>query len=403
MHHGIKKLLLLGAGHAHVHVLASLAQHRPADLDVTVLTPYAYQTYSGMTPGYVAGHYTEADCRIELEPLVRAAAARWVQGRCTGIDPVGNTVSVAAAGGAQGVPATLGFDALSIDTGAVIDRARLEADMPGAATHALAVRPIEAFAQLWPQVMALAQQKPVSLAVVGAGAAGIELIFAAEQGIRQQGMPGARFTLVTGGPEVADSYPPSVQRKVLRQLKQRGITVLREACVGMGAGEVMLGNGARLACDVPLLAIGTHAPAWLRGSGLALSASGQVLVNAFQQSTSHPHVFAAGDVASRADGPHARSGVYAVRAGPPLAHNLLAFHQRKPLKPHQPPMNTLNLLSCGTGHAIASYGALSLEGAWAWRWKDRIDRGFIERYRLNPTPRKPGAGPDAQASGEPVS
>ncbi|MES2838990.1 MAG: FAD-dependent oxidoreductase [Pseudomonadota bacterium] len=403
MHHGIKKLLLLGAGHAHVHVLASLAQHRPADMDVTVLTPYAHQTYSGMMPGFVAGHYAEADCRIELEPLMRAAGARWVRGRCTGIDPATNTVSVAAAGGAQGVPASLAFDELSIDTGAVIDRTRLEADMPGAATHALAVRPIEAFAQLWPQVLELAQQKPVSLAVVGAGAAGIELIFAAEQSIRQQGMPGARFTLITGGPEVADNYRPSVQRKVLRQLKQRGITVLREACVGIGAGEVMLGNGARLACDVPLLAIGTHAPAWLQGSGLALSASGQVLVNAFQQSTSHPHVFAAGDVAGRADGPHARSGVYAVRAGPPLAHNLVAFHQRKPLKPHQPPKNTLNLLSCGTGHAIASYGALSLEGAWAWRWKDRIDRGFIERYRLNPTPRKPGAGPGAQASGEPVS
>lgn len=395
MHHGIKKLLLLGAGHAHVHVLASLAQHRPADLDVTVLTPFAYQTYSGMTPGFVAGHYAEADCRIALEPLVRAAGARWVQGRCNGIDLVGNTVGITATGGAQGVPAALGFDELSIDTGAVIDRARLEADMPGAATHALAVRPIEAFAQLWPQVMALAQQKPVSLAVVGAGAAGIELVFAAEQAIRQHGMAGARFTLITGGPEVADNYRPSVQRKVVRQLKRRGITVLREACVGIGEGEVVLGNGARLACDVPLLAIGTHAPPWLQGSGLTLSDSGHVLVNAFQQSTSHPHVFAAGDVASRADAPHARSGVYAVRAGPPLAHNLLAFHQRKPLKAHQPPTNTLNLLSCGTGHAIASYGPLSLEGAWAWRWKDRIDRGFIERYRVGPNPR--------QASGEPVS
>ena len=74
MHHGIKKLLLLGAGHAHVHVLASLAQHRPADLDVTVLTPFAYQTYSGMTPGFVAGHYSETECRIELEPLVRGVA-----------------------------------------------------------------------------------------------------------------------------------------------------------------------------------------------------------------------------------------------------------------------------------------------------------------------------------------
>ncbi|MDP3835293.1 MAG: FAD-dependent oxidoreductase [Hydrogenophaga sp.] len=381
MHHGIKKLLLLGAGHAHVHVLAQLAEHHPGDLDVTVLTPFAHQTYSGMTPGFVAGRYSEDDCRIALEPLVRAAGARWLQGRCSGIDAAGQTVQVSPVQGAPDMPATLGYDLLSIDTGAVLDRARLEADMPGAATHALAIRPIEAFTTLWPQVMELARRQPVSLAVVGAGAGGIELVFAAEQAIRLHGMPGARFTLVTGGPEVAANYTPGVQRRVLRQLRRRGITVLREACTGITEGEVHLGNGARLACDVPLLAIGTHAPAWLQGSGLALSDEGHVLVNACQQSTSHANVFAAGDVASRADLPHPKSGVYAVRAGPPLAHNLLAAHSGQPLQPHQPPRHTLNLLSCGTGHAIASYGPLHAEGGWAWRWKDRIDRGFVMRYQ----------------------
>ena len=79
MHHGIQKLLLLGAGHAHLHVLASLARQRPADLDVTLLTPYPHQTYSGMTPGFVAGHYSEDEGRIALEPLVRAAGVTWVR------------------------------------------------------------------------------------------------------------------------------------------------------------------------------------------------------------------------------------------------------------------------------------------------------------------------------------
>jgi pyridine nucleotide-disulfide oxidoreductase family protein len=381
MHHGIKKLLLLGAGHAHVEVLARLAQGRPGNLDVTVLTPYPHQTYSGMTPGFVAGHYQEADCRIALEPLMRAAGARWVQGRCHGIDAEARSVAVQPSGGAQGVPAMLAYDLLSIDTGAVLERARLEAEMPGAATHALPIRPIEAFTTLWPQVMELAQRQAVSLAVVGAGAGGIELVFAAEQAIRHHGHAGSRFTLVTGGPEVAADYSTGVQKRVLRQLKRRGITVLREACTGVSEGELHLGNGARLACDVPLLAVGTHAPAWLRGSGLALSEAGHVQVNEFQQSTSHPNVFAAGDVAHRNDVNHPRSGVYAVRAGAPLAHNLLAAHEHHALKAHHPPQHSLNLLSCGTHHAIASYGAMHLEGAWAWWWKDRIDQGFMARYK----------------------
>jgi pyridine nucleotide-disulfide oxidoreductase family protein len=381
---GIKKLVLLGAGHAHVHVLAQLAQNRPADLDITVVSPYPFQTYSGMTPGLVAGHYTEAECQIPLEPLVRAAGARWLPARCTGVAPEASTVQLAASSHAANpaaLPEALRYDLLSVDTGAVLDRERLAHDIPGAPEHALIVRPIEVFARLWPEVMALAQSRPLSVAVIGAGAAGLELLFAAEQRLREAGHP-ARFTLITGGAEVAANYPQGVRRRVLRQLKKRQITVLREACVGIEAGAVRLGNGATLACDVPILAIGTHAPPWLQGSGLALSDSGHLLVNACQQSTSHPKVFAAGDVATRAEHPHPKSGVYAVRAGPPLAHNLLAAHAGQPLKPHHPPERTLNLLSCGAGHAIGSYGPLNWEGAWVWRWKDRIDRAFMAKYRL---------------------
>jgi pyridine nucleotide-disulfide oxidoreductase family protein len=382
MHHGIKKLLLLGAGHAHVHVLAQLARNRPADLDVTVLSPFPFQTYSGMTPGFVAGHYSAEECQIPLEPLVKAAGARWVQGRCTALDATQQLVQVTAAGGAKDAPVLLRYDLLSIDTGAIIDRTRLDADMPGAAARALIVRPIEGFAALWPQVLALSGTRPVSIAVIGAGAAGIELLLAAEQRLRREGHTQARFTLVTGGGPVGSNYVEGVQRRILRHLKRRNITVLRETCTGIEAGLVRLGSGATLACDVPILAIGTHAPPWLADSGLALSDSGHVLVNPFQQSPSHPNVFAAGDVSSREDAPHPRSGVYAVRAGPPLAANLLAAHEGQPLKPHHPPRNTLNLLSCGAGHAIASYGPWHAEGDWAWRWKDHIDRGFMARYRL---------------------
>lgn len=382
MSSGIQKLLLLGAGHAHVQVLAQLAQNRPADLDVTVLTPYPFQTYSGMVPGLVGGRYTSKECQIPLEPLFKAAGARWVQGRVTALDAAAQTVQVAPAGGNRSAPEQLHYTRLSIDTGAIIDRHKLEADMPGAAARALIVRPIESFAALWPQVLDLAHKQPVSLAVIGAGAAGLELVFAAEQRLRGACPGGASFTLITGGDEPAAHYPEGVRRRVLRRLKARGITVLREACTGVDKGVVHLGNGASLACDVPVLAIGTHAPVWLQGSGLALSASGHVLVNAFQQSTSHPNVFAAGDVASRADAPHPKSGVYAVRAGPVLTRNLMAAHHGQPLKAWRPPQRTLNLLSCGAGHAIASWGPLHAEGAWVWRWKDRIDRAFMAKYTL---------------------
>lgn len=377
MHHGIKKLLLLGAGQAHLQVLARLARHHPGNLDVILLTPFAHHTGHGCLPGFMAGQHTADEGRVKLEPLVRAAGARWLQGRCTGLDVASRQVQVAAAGGAQGVPATLGYDLLSIDTGTVPDRAWLDAEMPGANHHALHLSPMEAFVALWPQVMALAQQQAVSVAVVGAEADGIELVFAAEQGIREHGLPGARFTLITGGDEVGTDLPPGVRQRVLRQLRRRGITVLREACVGMSEGQVHLGNGARLACDVPLLAMGVRTPSWLAASGLALNDSGQVLTGPTLQSTSHPQVFATGSVAARVDGAPGD-----MHTGAALAHNLLAAHEGTALRSLPPSRPRMALLACGTGHAIASWGPLTLAGGWVWGWKDRIDRGFLEQHRV---------------------
>jgi NADH dehydrogenase FAD-containing subunit len=167
---------------------------------------------------------------------------------------------------------------------------------------------------------------------------------------------------------------------VQRALRRLNVTLIPETCVGVEVGALLLANGARLVCDAPVLAVGTQAPAWLADSGLALDEAGYLAVNAFQQSTSHPRVFAAGDVTSRVDAPHPRNGVHAVRAGVPLLANLRAAMQALPLKPYTPPPRTLNLLACGSRYAIGTWGPFSFEGRWVWHWKDRIDRAFVARY-----------------------
>ena len=390
---GLKKLVLLGAGHAHVQVLHGLAQSRPADLDVTVIAPYPRQLYSGMVPGFVAGHYTLDQCMIPLPHLVAASGARHLPTSGVAVDASAQTVTLASG-------ETLAWDWLSINTGPVMDRDRIEAMMPGAREHALFVRPIEAFGQLWPRVREMANQQPLHLVVIGAGAAGLELAMAAAWALRQgqgqdqeKGSASGHVTLLTGGPPPAANYPANVRRRVVRALQRLQITVLPEACTGMEPGQLMLSNGARLVCDAPLIAVGAHAPAWLAGTGLALDDAGFVAVNAFQQSTSHPRVFAAGDVATRVDAPHPRSGVYAVRAGPPLLANLRAALKGEALQTWQPPGRTLNLLACGEKYAIAAWGSLSVEGRWVWRWKDRIDRRFVARYSPAAATQAPPAGP----------
>jgi len=368
----VRQLVLLGAGHAHVQVLSQMAQAPWAGAQVTLVAPYDRQLYSGMVPGFVAGHYALDDCVIPLQPLLQRSGIRWLQRSARGLDASAQTVTLDDG-------STLPFDWLSINTGPVQDRALIEQTMPGAREQGLFVRPIEAFGALWPQVLEMAQTKPLRIAVIGAGAAGIELAMAV-----RHALPQSAVTLLCGDTPLGSGYAEGVQRRIKSALVRRKITLLQDNAAGIRPGEVVLARGATLACDVPLIATGAQAPAWLLGSGLALDAKGFVAVNACQRSTSHPQIFAAGDVSSRADRTLARSGVYAVRAGPALATNLAAALAGQPLTEHQPPDQTLNLISCGDRTAIASWGRFSASGRWVWTLKDWIDRRFLRRYRQSP-------------------
>lgn len=367
--HSQKHLVLLGAGHAHVHVLSTLATQALPGVQITLIAPYPRQLYSGMVPGFVAGHYALEDCVIALEPLLKNSAVRWLARSAIALDANARTVTLDDA-------SEIGFDWLSVNTGPVQDRQQIEQTIPGAREHGLFIRPIETFGALWPRVIELAQSRALRVAVIGGGAAGIELAMA----IRHR-LPDAAVTLITGGASVGANYPMTVQKRVINALKRRHITVLPDLAVGLQADEVLLGSGARLACDVPLIATGAQAPAWLGASGLALDKQGFIAVDACQRSTSHANVFAAGDVSTRVDQPLARSGVYAVRVGPALAKNLAAVTAGAEPSPHRPSINTLNLLSCGDHYAIASWGNYAAQGRWVWWLKDWIDRAFIKRYR----------------------
>jgi selenide,water dikinase len=78
--------------------------------------------------------------------------------------------------------------------------------------------------------------------------------------------------------------------------------------------------------------------------------------------------------------PHPKSGVYAVRAGPPLGENLLRTITRRRLVNYRPQRRALYLISAGGRDAVGVWGPLVIDGAWVWRWKDRIDRNFVQRF-----------------------
>jgi selenide,water dikinase len=370
-----KRLLLIGGGHSHVEVIRRWGLAPEPDVAVTLISPDRHTPYSGMLPGYIAGHYSHADCHIDLDAVCAQAGVTRIGASVGAVD---FAARIARCSHAPDQP----FDVLSIDTGST----PVLAPIPGAERHGIAVKPVAQFLDLWAQLREAAgtAPRPLQVVVVGAGAAGVEVVLAMQHRIAGDGGR-ATFTLIGDGPTILGVHPRGVQQRFMAILQHQGISVRLDTAVErVAAGSLLLRGGERLAFDEVIWVTGAAAPAWPRASGLQTDAAGFIAVDTHLQSLSHPGVFAAGDIASMQDTPRPKSGVYAVRQGPPLTENLRRALRGEPLVEYHPQARALALISAGDRYAVASYGPFALSGAWVWRWKDRIDSAFMQRYRAAP-------------------
>ena len=364
----MKQLVLAGGGHAHLSVLQAFANERPEGANLVLVTPNRYQYYSGMLPGWMAGHYRAEDCRIDLAPWAERAGARLVLGSVSQLDAQARTLHTDAA-------ERIDYDLLSLDVGSETDSGALQP----LGARLLPVKPLDAFYTRWPKLMQLAQTTPnFALAVVGGGAAGVEVALAARQALDALNVQ-AEVHLIVSRAGLLAGHAQGVQQRAARNLAVAGVRLSDQRGVGVAEG-IALQDGRLLPVHAAIAATGARALAWLAESGLAVDADGFVKIDAQQRSVSHASVFAAGDTSARIDVALQRSGVHAVHSGPVLAHNLRAQLTGAALQSYHPRRRSLYLLSCGPQRAIASWGGFSAEGAWVWRWKDRIDRRFVQRF-----------------------
>lgn len=366
-----RRLLLVGGGHAQLSLLERLRSQRLDGWEVTLLSPYPRLIYSGMLPGWIAGHYAVDDFAISLSDLASRAGIAFHESALVDLDL---TSSVATCGDGR----RIGFDLLSIDTGPE----PASASLPGAEAHSLSVRPIEAFIARWPEMVARWQgtSRRFDVVVVGAGPAAVEIAFAVHHRAAHEGAGHVRVSVLGSDASPLASAAPGAQRKAMALFRERGIAWHG----GRTAREflpraVVCESGATVEFDACIVATGAAAPPWPRAAGLATDAAGFIRVDASLRSISHPQVFAAGDVAALKD-PRPKSGVFAVRAGAALADNVVAACLGRTASEWKPQDEALYLISTGDAHAIASWGRWSLQGGWVWRWKEWIDRRFVRRF-----------------------
>ena len=342
----MKRILLVGCGHAHLAVLRSLKAQPLRGARFAIVSPRAKQIYSGMLPGVIAGHYRRHEAEIDVARLAEAAYTEFVEGTVAKLDPEGRSATLQDG-------TELEYDLVSLNIGSVVNRS-----IPGAGL-AVPAKPFEPFFE---------KLKTVRLnrvAIAGAGAAGAELAMALRH-------CGAALTLYSEQAQL--SSPPTEA-----MLRRMGVDLrLGMAVTAIEPGPLVVAGAARQEFDVVILATGATPQPWPRGCGLACDERGFVLVSDTLQSVSHPEVFAAGDCATLQSGPVPKSGVYALRQGETLALTFRSLAQDQPAVPYRAQRHALLLLTCGRRYAIAQRAGWSAKGRSVWWWKDFIDRRWIK-------------------------
>ncbi len=382
----LRDLVLVGGGHSHVGVLRRFAMKPEPGLRITVICTDIDTPYSGMLPGYIAGHYSFDEVHIDLGRLCAYAGARLYRSAVVGIDRLNQKVIC------DNRPA-VGYDLLSVNIGSTPQVQQVE----GAQALAVPVKPIAQFNQRWLALLDKARQWPshrgrLTIAVVGGGAGGVELLLSVQYRLRHElktlgrNPEDLKFVLLTAGESVLPTHNPRVRVRFAKVLQERNIEVHAHAeVVQVSPGCLHTRDGRTFDADETLWVTQAGGPAWLQSTGLALDEHGFIQVNAHLQTLNDPRVFAAGDIASFTDRPLEKAGVFAVRMGKPLAENLRRSLRGQKLVTYQPQRHWLALISTGNRYAVASRGPWGFGGDWVWRWKDRIDRQFMRRFNTLPS------------------
>lgn len=358
------RVVLIGAGHSHALLLDAWTKAPLAGVELVLVAPIVQAPYSGMIPGWLAGHYRFDQCVVDFARLCERSGARLIQAELIRLDP--ETSQVWLSDGQ-----CLSYDWLSLNVGSTLKPPIRDERM-------LAMRPLATLKSRYETQLTTWQTEndnaPLRLVAIGGGAAGVESLLCVLHHLRQL-RPDRKIhpQLLTRGSAILPGFSTHARRLAMQALHQAGVTLQ----LGTDWSEAI-----SQASDLVIWATGAEAHDWqrdpaLRGS-LHTDASGFIAVDDCLRSVSHANIFAVGDCAALPR-PVPKAGVYAVRMGPTLTSNLKHAITGKPLVPFKRQGTALALLNTADGRAIASWGPFGWKGQWVMHWKDWIDRRFVNR------------------------
>lgn len=360
------RLALVGAGHAHLAVIADAGRLRAAGLDPVLIAPATFD-YSGLAGAVLSGAMIRQDASIDIAALARTHGVEHRIGVVTAMDRPARTLTLRDG-------SAVSFDLVSFNIGSVVG------DLPGPQTDVWPVKPLSNLFDLRRTLEnELAAGRTPALVVAGDGPTAFE-IAASLIGLHERLGLNADITLI--GPNADAGWAPSgAARRLVGSLDRRGLRRVRGSVMRHVTCEVWLENDRALPCDHLIIATGLRAPVLMTHFDLPLDQLGRLRVAPTLQSLRDPGVFAAGDCAAIEDHPRPFAGVFGVRAAAVLIDNLCATAKGAPLRPYHPQERWLSILDLADGAALAMRGRFWWAGRGALWLKRRLDLGFVKRSR----------------------
>lgn len=370
-----KTIVFAGGGHAHLYSLRNTRQLVEQGFDVVLVNPSRFLYYSGMAPGLLSRIYRPEEDRIDVKYLVEKGGGRFIK---DWIEEIRHEEQEVVLGSGE----AFHYDAMSVCLGSGVPNQ----DFATSKEHLTPVKPVENMENLHWQLRSFADRqasgkdKPRVL-VIGGGPAGCEMACNSKKVFEDYDIDG-QVTLANANEVLLKSAPRKAQKQILEFMRRRGIEVrLGSEVVGIDKDTAYTRNGGEIGFDMFILAVGIKPPDIFRRSGLRVAHDDGLWINDYLQSVTEPRIFGGGDSVAFNGKPLTRLGVFAIRQGPLLFHNLQAFLRGEPMKEFKPQQTFLYILNLGNYEGLAIWGPLVFKGTRAWDLKDYIDRKFMRLYQ----------------------
>lgn len=363
------KLVLVGAGHAHMTLMTNISNVIEQGHTVDVIGPGERHYYSGMGPGMLGGTYSPEEISFPVQRMCEEQGATFHVDKCVGIDPDKQVIKLASG-------KELTYDVASFNTGSSIVDDIIEPDSKDVYT----VKPIEKLLEGRKRIFELAGKKNLTIGVVGGGPAGVEVAGNALAAAKEAGADAT--VRLYHGKSFMKRVPDKVRNQAMTVLRNHGVQLVGGEYVShVSTGKVTLADGTTYEDDIIFVAMGVRPRPLFEPSRIPHGDDGGLLVNKYLQNTQYDNIFGGGDCICYQPKPLDKVGVYAVRQNQVLNDNVIARLNDKPLQEFQPGGDYLLIYNTGENTGVLHKFGISFNGRPAFFIKDYIDSQFIKKFK----------------------